>query len=308
MTDEVVISAPAKINLALAVAPPESTELEGKPNPRAGWHRIASVFSCIDLADTIRLKRSGGEASRFVVRWADDAPKPSAIDWPIEKDLVYRAHALLEKRVGRSLAVEMEMEKRVPVGGGLGGGSSDGAAMLKGLNELFELGLTVRELAEISGALGSDVAFFLDEGRGAARPALVEGFGDRIARRERMSGDVVLVLPRVGCPTPAVYRAFDGLLRDGFLFREKEARGLFLRAGTPKSEELFNDLAEAAFVVAPEAREVHALVERAVRPVHVTGSGSTLFGLFASGEGARAAEKLAKVVDSRAVVLGTKLI
>lgn len=312
MPDAITISAPAKINLLLAVSAPEGAVIDGAANPRAGWHRISSLFSCIDLADTIRLKRSaagsGGGQSKFSVRWAGDAPKPSAIDWPIEKDLAFLAHAVLEKRVGRSLAVEMEIEKRVPVGGGLGGGSSDGAAVLKGLNELFELGLTVRELAEISRVLGSDVAFFLDEGSGSARPAMVEGFGDRIERRGAMSGDVVLVMPRVGCPTPAVYRAFDGLLRDGFRFREKEVRGLSLRAGTPKSEELFNDLAEPAFVVAPEVREVHALAEKVVRPMHVTGSGSTLFGLFASGEGAKAAEELAKVVDSRAVVLGTKLI
>ena len=293
----ITLPAHAKINLALSV---------GAPVPPKGYHPIASWFAPIGLHDTVRLTRlREGEVSRYTIRWAElgdglPAPKPTPIDWPVEKDLAVRAHRMLEARVGRSLPVHLELIKRTPVGGGLGGGSSDAAAALIGLTRLFGLPLSHADLARESVALGADVAFFLDDtipltmGTPALgntddpgpptspRPALVTGFGERIERinAPAITG-VLLLIPPFGCPTGPVYAAYDA----GQTHKVDEARvcGL-IASGAPGSGQpldparLFNDLAEPACVVEPRLRGVLDTL-RGLSPhrVHVTGSGSTLF-------------------------------
>lgn len=303
----------AKLNLALAVSKPEPAQLpDASPNPRAGWHRICSLFSCIDLADELTLTPSTG-SSNFIVRWADDAPVRSPIDWPIEKDLAVRAHAMAEGLAGRSLPVEAVLTKRIPVGGGMGGGSSNAAAMLRGLGTLF--GLDPSSLLQIGAKLGSDVSFFLDAQRSPgepARPALVEGFGEQLCRRDPIASEVVLICPPISCPTPAVYRAFDRKLSEtpSFRFREREVRALFESRSSLRSASLFNDLAEPAFDVAPTLREIRELASQALpadSPVHVTGSGSTLFVVTSALEATHVADALDRALGSRAVMVRASL-
>src|SRR6185295_18407432 len=123
------------VNLALSVGPPLPAG-----DPRAGMHPIASWMHAIDLCDEVWITRLVTGASRLDIAWADDAPRPSPIDWPSEKDLAFRAHRLLEGDTGRALPAAIRIAKRIPVGGGLGGGSSDAAATLLALNDLFALG------------------------------------------------------------------------------------------------------------------------------------------------------------------------
>jgi len=272
----------AKINLVLSVGPPLPPG-----DPRAGMHPIASWMHCIDLFDEVSIEPlEEGRASTLEVRWAADAPQPSPIDWPQERDLGFRALKLLEMEVGRPLPAAIRITKRIPVGGGLGGGSSDAAAVLAGVKELFGLDLGSTHLAELSRELGSDVGFFLDEGAGPARPAVVRGLGDRIERTAAVARGVVLILPRFGCATGQVYGAYDRL--GAAALREDEVRAI-AAAGDVDDARLFNDLAAPAEVVRPELR---GLRERAMaaagRPVHMTGSGSTLFVLAADGAGAAA--------------------
>ncbi|TVQ61209.1 MAG: hypothetical protein EA379_06850, partial [Phycisphaerales bacterium] len=201
----------AKINLALSVGPPEGD---------AGHHPIASWFAPLDLCDDLTLTcLEPDRASRYAIIWASDAPRSSAVDWSITKDLAVRAHMLLERELGVRMTVQMKLEKRIPVGGGLGGGSSDAAAMLLALREMFSLDVSLDDLRVISKELGSDVAYFLDEQAGAGqdddrpRPALVEGFGDRVERSAPVRAHAALIAPSFGCPTGAVYRTFDALGR-----------------------------------------------------------------------------------------------
>lgn len=280
----------AKVNLALTVGPPV---------PPRGYHPIVSWMAAIDLYDDLTLTRlADGEASRYQIGWAPGAPRPSSIDWPIEKDLAVRAHRALEAHVGRALPVSLRMEKRTPVGGGLGGGSSDAAAMLTGLNELFGLGLSPRALAQVASPLGSDIGFFLDESSlrgGPPLPAIVSGLGDRIERIGSVKGELTLLVPPFGCPTGPVYAAFDrgpGARRP---LREEEVRRLARRAiglGSLASvrHEMFNDLEGPACEVEPRLgallRDLRAGAS-AAGAVHVTGSGSTMFavGAMAGGSG-----------------------
>lgn len=271
-------AAHAKINLCLSVGPPEPASV---PPGGGGMHPISSWMAAVELADEVELTALGEAegASRYRVEWAADAPpppRPSPIDWPIEKDLAVRAHRLLEQRVGRGLPVEVVVRKRTPVGGGLGGGSSDGAAALCGLNELFGLGLSTSELVAMSAALGSDVAFFIDD-QTPARPGVVGGLGQRIERVAPVAARVLLIIPPFGTPTGPVYRAYDRAPR---VLREADVRMLRARAsaaGRIDPAGLFNDLAAPACEVEPRLGELLGRLRAAGVPAHVSGSGSTLF-------------------------------
>lgn len=273
--DALEIRAFAKLNLALAVAPAEH---EG---PRRGWHRVCSWMHAIDLRDDVRVEVDRSLHGPVLdVRWADDAPLHTgeAVAWDVEQDLALRAARLL----GEAVPLRITVRKRIPDGGGLGGGSSDAAAVLRAGDALLGLNLGPARLREMAMGLGSDVAFFIDDAHPSLdtppRPAVVAGFGEAIDRlpapAERVG--VTLALPPFGCATGEVYGAFDGLCPGPL--REVAVRGL---AGmSPRVAALFNDLAAAAEIVRPTLRDLRARLGRAWScPVHVTGSGSVLFAL-----------------------------
>jgi 4-diphosphocytidyl-2-C-methyl-D-erythritol kinase len=265
MSSVVLSIAPAKVNLALSVSPP----VEG------GMHEIASWMVTTAFADELEVKRLPADRpSRFSIDWHDEARRRTDIDWLIRKDLAVRAHALLEERIGCALPVQLRLRKRIPVGGGLGGGSSNAAAMLRALDALFDLRLRAEYLETISRELGSDVPFLV---RGGS--ALVEGTGERLTRVAMPVVHLVLVFPPIACPTGPVYHAFDSLRPDARLDAPR-VRGLVEAAesGWLRADMPFNDLADAALEVAPALGELRARLEGiAQSPVHVSGSGSTLF-------------------------------
>ncbi len=272
------VRAPAKINLVLLVDPPLPAG-----HPKAGFHEIASWFCCLDLCDDVLLTRVGsGQFAHPSVRWAPDAPAPTPIDWPIEKDLAVRAHRALETALGRVLPARVDVIKRIPVGGGLGGGSSDAAATLTGLDRLFNLGLGTARLREIGMTLGSDVGFFVDQ-HAPARPALVGGLGQVEERLPVVQSDVLLAIPDFGCPTGAVYRAFDANPTAGGradIDRVRELATRAIRAGTIDAASLENDLTAGAIAIQPRLGVVLSDLARVVGGRwHVTGSGSCCFRL-----------------------------
>lgn len=269
--------APAKLNLALAVGAAAAD----------GLHPITSWMVTIGLCDELELRRlPPGSLSRFAIEWHPEARRRSAIDWPITADLAVRAHQSLERTLQRSLPVQMRLRKRIPVGGGLGGGSSDAAAMLRGLERLFRLGLDAASRRAVAASLGSDVPFLLEGGSG-----LVEGVGERVESLGPPPAlHAMLLLPEEACPTGAVYRRFDTLPPRAFerervreLARHAHAAGELEAAGP------FNDLAEPAYLEHPALRHVADCCARLLdRPVHVSGSGSTLFALAGDAGEARA--------------------
>jgi len=291
-------AAHAKVNLALSVGP----ALAG--GPQDGMHPIASWMHAIDLCDTVRIERLATGPSAYEVAWAAGAPRVSAIDWPLDKDLAARAHRLMQEHTGRTLPVHLSIEKRVPVGGGLGGGSSDAAAVMLGLNEAFGLGVPIARLAEWSGRLGSDVAFFLDQ-EAPPRPAIVTGLGDRVERLARAAAWVVLVVPGFGCPTGAVYRAFDRAAGPGL--REGSVRAL--AAASIDAGGLFNDLTGAAIRVEPRLGALMEGVARAAGlPAHMSGSGSTVFVPAPDGGRCRAISEKIRAGVPDVTVLGVRLV
>jgi 4-diphosphocytidyl-2-C-methyl-D-erythritol kinase len=278
------VKAFAKINLALGVAAPNPPT-----HARPGFHEIASWMTPIGLHDEVRIEPlAPADASRsgLSIEWAADAPKITPLDWPVEKDLAFRAWRLLEEATGRSMPARITLRKRVPVGGGLGGGSADAAAALLGLRARFCPAFSLDRLRLLASALGSDVPFFIDDVPLDAppRPAIVSGLGERLERTPVLGGSLLLIVPSFGCPTGPVYKAFDALAttlpgKDAQLDRVRA-----LAAAPLESHRLFNDLAPAAESVAPALAPIRASLAAALQvPVHVTGSGSCLFALAPAG-------------------------
>lgn len=283
---------PAKINLALSVAPPDAK----------GMHPIASWMVALAFGDTLTLQhvdahKQLNQASTFNIFYASDAPVPGVIDWPLEKDLAYRAHQLLQQHAQRPLPLVATLKKRIPTGAGLGGGSSDAAAMLAGVNQLFKLGLDPQKLCELSQSLGSDVTYLTAAVLGKTS-ALVTGLGEVITPCPMDNLlHVVLIFPGVTCPTGPVYKAFDKALKQhtgtcSFAAELTKVKSLMGRMSAAQlCERLFNDLASPACDVQPILRELQKQATKHVgRPVHVTGSGATLFTL---ADSQNHAEKLA---------------
>lgn len=152
--------APAKLNFVL--------EVTGRRVD--GYHEIASVMQTIDLADKVRLEVGSG----IEVEVAGEAIRGVPLEGP--RNLAFAAaHALTETARNPGLGARIELEKRIPAGMGLGGGSTDAAAVLRGLNRLWGLDLTIGALTEVAAGVGSDVAFFLEGGTAA-----VTGRGERV--------------------------------------------------------------------------------------------------------------------------------
>lgn len=282
------VDCPAKLNLALAVAPPD-------PQDPQRLHPIASWMVALSFTDRITVERLADKAgdtnrSTFDLAYAQDGPSPGEIDWPIAEDLVFRAHALVEQHVGRPLPVRVALEKRIPTGAGLGGGSSDAAGMIVALDRLFDLSLGEADRHALASGLGSDVHFALAALSGTTS-AIVSGSGDRVEPALRSNAwpiDLVLVLPGFGCPTGPVYAAFDRLVAPAGAI-DPEALQRLAHDFSPSSDDLFNDLAAAAAQVQPRLRGLIDRLQQGVfRPVHVTGSGAACFIVASSSQDAAA--------------------
>lgn len=264
MDDDLLVHAPAKLNVALSV---------GRARVD-GLHPLASWMITLDWGDSVYLRRRDpGSHSLFANVWAAGAPWTPDLDWPLRTDLSFRAHAMLEQEVGRRLPVRIRVEKRIPIGGGLGGGSSNAAGVLRGLNELFELGLDSGTLRGLAARLGSDVPFLVDGGS-----AIVSGVGDRVDPVGAPPAmHVVLCFPQAHCPTPAVYGLFDAM-RPNAGTPEHGLVAALAASDRVRPHEPFNDLADPARASSEDVRRaMDEIAEVTDLPVHVCGSGSSLF-------------------------------
>lgn len=286
-SDKLTILCPAKINLALSV---------GAARAEDGMHPISSWMTRINLCDTLILTRSLDGQSLLDIQWKHDAPLPQAVNWPLSSDLAFRAHALMQEEMGRVLPVKAVLQKSIPTGAGLGGGSGNAAGMLTGLNTLFKLGLDDGELAGLGLSLGSDVMFMVVANTDA-NTALVSGIGDEIDLIPcKVALDIVLILPTVSCSTAAVYQAFDRITRSPTVNAKRVTAMVhprpFLKDNAP-----YNDLTEAAFAVQPTLRTMRDQVQEVTEmPVHLSGSGSAMFIVV---QGREEAMELSKTITDR---------
>ncbi len=267
------VQTPAKINPVL--------EVLGKRND--GFHELALVFQAIGLFDDLDLEKadSGVELS------IEESPSPLEAG---DSNLVVKAAKLFIGTALRNKAgVRMRLHKRIPLAAGLGGGSSDAAAALVGLNLLFGAGLPDHALAAMASQLGSDVPFFLKGGT-----AFGTGRGETITTWDsRVSYSLVLVKPFGGLSTMEVYRSDKALLSSGE--RARQFRTLWEKGdGAAAGAALFNGLEPSSFYLMPSLRDLKDKIFGAgALGALVAGSGPTVFGIAKTGKHAlEIAEKL----------------
>lgn len=254
---DLTLQSPAKINWTLRV-------VGRRPD---GFHDIESLVSPVTLFDELVFSERGD--ARFEIL-CDRGDLPAG-----EANLIWRAASLLATEAGVRSGMSCRLTKRIPVGGGLGGGSSNAATALLGLNRLWGLAWPTDRLLSLAARLGSDVALFLCGG-----PAIISGRGERVRPcRLGWNGWIVLLLPGVPVSTAQVYAAWrptEGGSSDPVAPCWGE--------GWPAvrcMEQSYNMLEAPAFQVWPALREYQ---ERATmlarRPIRLSGSGSTLFTAF----------------------------
>ena len=262
------IKAPAKINWFLLVT--------GKRPD--GFHNIQSLMQCVSLFDTLEFEP------------ADGITIDSDSDIPIHDNLVYKAAMLLKERSGATGGARISLKKQMPLSAGLGGGSSDAASTLLGLNDLWGLGLGLERLMELGAELGSDVPFFISGG-----PALVSGRGELLEPLLKgPSSAIALIKPAIGVSAGFAYSGIESLSKDTIppaTVKKAVERGRI----TDIVPLMKNDLEPPVFRAHPEVHKIKiALLNSGAQASLMSGSGSTVFGAFESEDDASQAVEAVK--------------
>jgi 4-diphosphocytidyl-2-C-methyl-D-erythritol kinase len=183
MSETITVFAPAKINRFLHITGQRSD----------GYHNLQTVFELIDLADEIQLQPTNDGNIHLV---------KGAAGVQVSDDLVYKAAKLLQQKSGTSLGCNISLHKVIPMGAGLGGGSSDAASVLWGLNELWNTKLSRTSLMELGLQLGADVPFFL-----LGTNAFAEGIGEILTPISLSASTYLLIYPGVHVPTVDIFKS-----------------------------------------------------------------------------------------------------
>ena len=252
--------APAKLNLFLHVTGRRAD----------GYHELQTLFQLIDLTDTLSITvRPDGRLER------PEGPR----DVPPEADLTLRAARALKEATGTPLGATLRVHKRIPLGAGLGGGSSDAATTLLALNELWGCGLTLTELGRLGLPLGADVPVFIQ-----GSSAWAEGIGERLTPVELPERWYLIIYPGVAVSTREVFQSPE-LTRNSPLIT---IRAFFDSGGR-------NDCEPVVRARAPEVADALDWLAR-FAPARMTGTGACVFAVFGS---AAEAERLAAQVPDR---------
>ena len=258
-------ASPAKVNLQLRVL--------GRRED--GYHDILSLMQRISLSDEM----SFAPTAAGIVLHCPDSPLPED-----ESNIVYRAARLFLSRVSRPRGVEITLRKRIPIAAGLGGGSSNAATTLLALNEISPAPLDPRELMALAAGLGADVPFFI-----FAKTAWASGIGEVLTEAPPLPPLwFVLINPGFAVSTQKVYQALNfGLTKDGLSYSIPRIYTLddVIRG-------LTNDLEKVTLVLHPELGHLkHLLLNSGALGALMSGSGPTVFGIFAAEAAALAAQR-----------------
>ena len=309
------VEAPGKVNLFLSV---------GAPGPD-GYHPLTTVFQAVRLIETVPARRPSAQDHGTVTLTLDEPDADVPVD---DSNLAVRAATLLAQTAGVGEGVDLLLRKRVPVAGGMAGGSADAAAALVACNALWGTGLSLPELSALAARLGADVPFPL-----TGATAVGSGRGDRVTPiMTRGAYHWVFALADEGLSTPAVFRRFDELagivpagagrgagFTGGPVARDvPEALTAALRAGDARAlaGSLHNDLQAAALDLRPELARVIAVAEEAgaLRAI-VSGSGPTIAALVEDPGSAqrvsralKASGLVADVLRADAPVAGARVV
>jgi len=264
---------PAKINLRLEIL----------KKRKDGYHELKTIFQKIDLHDTIHfsLKKEKG------ISITTDHPALSVG----KNNIVYQAVQTMFKRADYQGGVHIEIEKRIPLGAGLGGGSSNAATTLKALNQLLKIDLPKKDLMKIGLGIGADIPFFFLKGA-----AIGLGIGERLKEIELPSLWYVLIYPNFQVSTRWAYQNFV-LTKERFHLNFYE----FLRTPKGISSILRNDLEGVVSRRYPQiATMKKILLDAGALGASMTGSGPTVFGIFSKNrESSEAYQKVRKIAKQK---------
>jgi 4-diphosphocytidyl-2-C-methyl-D-erythritol kinase len=275
-------NAPCKINLHLRV----------KDKRSDGFHELESIFAALAFGDSLCFELTGKEANWELLVNQSGEEESLATEFTGEKNLISKAVAIFRSKTGFCQGVRCKLEKRIPLGAGLGGGSSDAASTLLALNLLSRAQLPWEKLLEMAAILGSDVPFFLTGGA-----AWVSGRGEHIEPLPRLKEFVVLLVkPPFQSATNEAFQLLD-------IHREKnnpstpttsglgpvELKNAWI--GPPQSWPFFNDFLPFLAETEVYQRIIKNLREAGALFSGLSGSGSCCFGIFENREKAGAAKK-----------------
>jgi 4-diphosphocytidyl-2-C-methyl-D-erythritol kinase len=267
---KLLLRAFAKVNYAL--------EVRGVRED--GYHEISTVMQSISLADEVEITRvdSGFE---LVIE-----PEGAKVG-PLKQNTVYKAWAQIQELIGERLPVRIQLRKEIPAGAGLGGGSADAAAVLVGLNELFGLGLNYAELREVGLRVGADVPFCI-----AGGTALGEGIGEVLSPLPAPPPHhLVVAKPAAGADTGCIYRAYDERAEVEGSFVAPVVKALQVSDLGVLVRVVGNDLTAVTGDLVPGVGALERQLLRAeALGVAMSGTGTAVYGIFASEESARVAE------------------
>jgi 4-diphosphocytidyl-2-C-methyl-D-erythritol kinase len=250
-----------------------------------GYHDIATVMQSISLSDEVEIERIA-EGFEFTFE-----PEGAEIG-PPERNTAYVAWKSLQRSTGDALPASVRLRKWIPVGAGLGGGSADAAALLVGLNELFDLGLRVDELREVGARVGADVPFCISGGT-----ALGEGVGEMLTPLPGPPAQhLVLAKPHRSADTGEIYRAHDAAGTESARCVEPVVSALQSRSLRDLAVSVGNDLESVTSDLVPEVASLEReLLAREALGAAMSGSGTAVYGIF-DDEGV--AEWVASTVDA----------
>jgi 4-diphosphocytidyl-2-C-methyl-D-erythritol kinase len=276
----VLLRACAKVNYALEVR-----GLRGD-----GYHEISSVLQSVSLADELEIERSrGGFELSF---------EPEGVEiGPVEENTVYKAWALLWETSGHELPTRIRLHKKIPAGAGLGGGSADAAAVLVGMNELFDLGLDAEQLRKIGARIGADVPFCLSGGT-----ALAQGVGEILTPLPAPPAHRLLIAkPERGADTGGIYRTYNERDSGGIASADQVVAALRSGNLTELAGALGNDLEPVTTGLVPEvAAHKREMLRAGALGAAMTGTGTAIYGIFDAESG----DSPAAVGSLRAPFLG----
>ena len=267
----VTVRVPAKVNLQLSVGPKEAD----------GYHNLVSVFQAISIFDDVTIKLAEPGAGLTIAISGEQTHGVPAD----ANNLAAKAVALISKEYDLTVDAHIEINKSIPVAGGMAGGSADAAATIVGIDHLYSLGMSREEMVEIAAQLGSDVPFMLSGGT-----AIGTGHGDQLtAALSRGTYHWVLALSTHGLSTPAVYAECDRLRAELEIVEPQTHESLMqalLAADAPAvGAALVNDLQAAACSLRPALRLVLDVgQEYGALGAIVSGSGPTVAFLVADEE------------------------
>jgi len=240
-----------------------------------GYHNIYTVFQELDFGDSITIEKTDtGCTISSNVEWI---PKD-------ESNICHKAYIVLKTKYPELGGISIHIEKNVPIGSGLGGGSANGAAVLKGINNLYNLGLSNDKLEKIGASIGADVPFFIH-----GKTQLGEGIGDKLTPlADHIEGPYLLVIPHISISTPWAYSELKNKLNPENILPNFAG---FI-SGDYASLEIFeNDFERIVIPAYPEIGAIkQKLLELGARFASLSGSGSTVYGIFDEDASAKEAE------------------